>query len=867
MRQYFKMKAQHPDAILLYRVGDFYETFGTDAIKASEVLGIVLTSRNNGGSDLELAGFPHHSLDVYLPRLVRAGFRVAICEQLEKPVKGKKVVDRGITEVVTPGLAVDDTLLDHKRNNFLASIFFAPREHFGIAFLDVSTGEFLVSEGDKESVDKLLQSFSPAEIILSRSNRDDFRKLFGDDHHLSGLDEWVYTREYGREKLLGHFEVNSLKGFGIDDLEAGQAAAGACLQYLADTQHTRLRHIQSVSRIQPDTFLWMDRFTIRNLELIEPAHPTGKALIDIIDTTVSPMGSRLMRQWLLLPLRSLANIKKRHEIVEFLITHDELASELRTLIKSIGDLQRLISRVSMGRVSPREMKQLQRSLEALKPVRNILAGSSLTHLNELADGVQLCESLVQKINHAVTDEPPALVSKGNVIKEGYNDELDDLRYTIRNSKGLLVQIQQEEAKRTGITNLKIGFNNVFGYYLEVTNKYKNQGLVPDDWVRKQTLTNAERYVTDALKKLEQKILNAEDQIQELETELYNSLVESAQGYVVPVQHNGHLIAQLDCLVAFASDAIHFEFNKPEMHDESSIDIKGGRHPVIERQLPLGESYVPNDVRLDPEDQQILMITGPNMSGKSAVLRQTALIAILAQMGSYVPAAKANLGVLDKLFTRVGASDNISSGESTFMVEMHETASIMHGLNSKSLILLDEIGRGTSTYDGISIAWSVAEYLHNNPFGRPMTLFATHYHELNALAEEHPRIRNFHIAVKEVGNKVIFLRKLIEGGSEHSFGIHVARMAGMPKQIIERAYDIMHQLESQALRGEGEQQSNRPQPGHIDRDALQLSIFEHVDPTAGKIKEMLLDLEVNQMTPIECMLKLVELKKVLDSDTD
>ena len=867
MRQYFSLKAQHPDAILLYRVGDFYETFGSDAVKASEVLGIVLTSRNNGGSDLELAGFPYHSLDVYLPKLVQAGFRVAICEQLEKPVKGKKVVDRGITEVVTPGLAVDETILDHKKNNFLASLHFAPRNFFGVAFLDVSTGEFLVSEGDKESIEKLFQSFSPAEVILSRSSRDAFTRQFGDDYHVFGLDEWVYTSDYANEKLRDHFDVASLKGFGVDDLEAGQIAAGACLQYLNDTQHTRLRHIQSLSRIQPEQYLWMDRFTIRNLELVNSAFPTGKALIDILDSTLVPMGSRMMRQWMLLPERNLTRITARHAIVEYLIKHGDLFDDLTSQIKSIGDLQRLITRVAMRRVSPRELKQLQRALMALAPVKQALDACSLGHLKDLADRIHPCTALIEKIEVAISDEAPANINKGNAIKEGFHDGLDDLRYTIRNSKDLLVQIQQEEAARTGIASLKIGFNNVFGYYLEVTNKYKDQGLVPDDWVRKQTLTNAERYITDALKKLEQKILSAEDKIQQLETDLFNELVEEAQQFVPPIQHNALVVAQLDCLMAFASNAMKFNYVMPEMHEEESIAIEGGRHPVIERQLPLGEAYVPNDVSLNSSEQQILMITGPNMSGKSAVLRQTALICIMAQMGSFVPASSARLSVLDKLFTRVGASDNISSGESTFMVEMHETASIMHSLNSRSLILLDEIGRGTSTYDGISIAWAVAEYLHDNPFGRPMTLFATHYHELNALSDLHHRIHNYHVAVKEVGSKVIFLRKLVEGGSEHSFGIHVARMAGMPQKIIARAYDILQQMEQQALSGDGSDAQRPKSFTPEEQGNLQLSIFEHVDPVAGKLKELLLDLEVNQMTPIECMLKLVELKKVLSEDGD
>jgi len=864
MQQYFQVKSKYPDAILLFRVGDFYETFAEDAVKTSSILGIVLTSRNNGGNDIALAGFPYHSLDIYLPRIVKAGYRVAICEQLEKPSKDKKIVKRGVTEMVTPGLAIDDKLLDHRKNNFLAALHFTSREHFGLAFLDVSTGEFLVSEGDQEAIEKLMQSFQPSEVIFSSANKKSFERIFGSEFFTFNLPEWVFTLDYCREKLIEHFEVTSLKGFSIEELEAGQIAAGACLQYLNDTQHDKLKHIRTISRIHPDQYLWMDRFTIRNLELITPAFPTGKALIDVIDTTNSPMGSRLMRKWLLLPLKSLPQVNARHEMVAHFIKKEDLRVDLISEIKLIGDLERLVSKVSMSKVNPREIRQLLRALESIDPVRMRLLESGLDSLVGLAETLNPCSLLVDKIRTAIVDDPPVNLHKGNVIKDGYHDPLDELRYTMRNSKELLVEIQRVEAEHTGIHNLKIGFNNVFGYYLEVTNKYKDRGLVPEHWVRKQTLTNAERYVTDELNKLEQKILGAEERILTIEEQLYVSLVEMAQTFIAPMQHNAHVIAQIDCVISFANNALRLNYINPEMHDGSSIEIKSGRHPVIERQLPLGEPYVPNDVILNTEDQQVLMITGPNMSGKSAVLRQTALICILAQMGSYVPAKSATLGILEKLFTRVGASDNISSGESTFMVEMNETASIMNNVTSRSLILLDEIGRGTSTYDGISIAWSVAEYLHDNPHGRPMTLFATHYHELNDLAISHDRIHNFHISIKEVGNNVLFLRKLVKGGTEHSFGIHVAKMAGMPRSIVMRANEILIRMESKAIEENGSESSRKFVPPER-QERMQLSIFEHVDPTAGRIKELLLDLEVNQMTPIECMLKLLEMKKLLNED--
>ncbi len=864
MQQYFKVKAKHPDAILLFRVGDFYETFGEDAVTAAQVLGIIQTKRNNGGSDIELAGFPYHSLDLYLPRLVRAGFRVAICEQLEKPSPQKKIVKRGVTEIVTPGLAVDDQLLDHRSNNYLASVFLGPKDRIGIAFLDISTGEFLVSEGDLAYADKILQSFGPSEVVFPKDQKKAFEKAFGDKHYIYPLEDWVFTYDFGREKLLNHFQVQSLKGFGVEEMDLAQIAAGATLHYLETTEIKNLRHINSISRILPDRYVWLDRFTIRNLELIYSPNDSGVPLLKILDQTVSPMGARLMKKWVVLPLKQQAGIEARHNTVAFFLENAEIADQLEQYIRQIGDLERLISKVPLGKINPREVVQLRRAMEIIAPVKALLAGCGQPDLVKIGDALNTCQLLVDTIARQVVEDPPAVVTKGGVIQDGISDELDDLRNTVRNSKDLLLDIQQAEAQRTGITNLKIGFNNVFGYYLEVTNKYKNQA--PPEWTRKQTLTNAERYITEELKNLEGKILGAEERILVLEEDLYGQLVKGLHDYIQSVQHNASLVARLDCLLAFARIAQRHQYVKPEMHEGFDIDIKGGRHPVIEQQLPLGEQYVPNDLYLDQEEQQIMMITGPNMSGKSALLRQTALICLMAQMGAYVPADSARLGLIDKVFTRVGASDNISSGESTFMVEMNETASILNNVSDRSLILLDEIGRGTSTYDGISIAWSIAEYLHNNGQSRAKTLFATHYHELNELANRLPRVKNFHVATKEVGQKVIFLRKLTPGGSQHSFGIHVAKMAGMPRTIIERAVQILQQLEQQHIGEAGEQaglQVSKPQTQHIQADPIQLSIFETVDPLAGKLKALLQEVQLNTMTPIECMLKLQELKKVLE----
>lgn len=860
MQQYAKVKAKYPDAILLFRVGDFYETFGEDAIKASKVLGIILTNRNNGGSDIELAGFPHHSLDMYLPRLVKAGYRVAICEQLEKPSPQKKIVKRGVTEVVTPGVAIDDKLLDHDANNFLASIYWGRKGQLGLAFLDISTGEFLVTEGDWPVVEKLIQSFQPSEILLAKDKKRDFNKRFGDRFYTFLLDEWVYTHDFTREKLLEHFAVKSLKGFGVEHLEIAQIAAGAILHYLATTENTNLKHINNISRIQTDHYVWLDQFTIRNLELLFSPFESGSPLIKVMDQTVSPMGARLLKKWVVLPLTNKAAIDARLSVVEYFLKEPNSATELESLIRQVGDLERLISKVPLAKINPREVIQLKKATRLIPEIQRLLATSENDYLLRLADGLNPCEQLVDLIEKQIQEEPPVNLSKGGVIADGCHAELDELRSIVRNSKDILLDIKEKEAERTGITNLKIGFNNVFGYYLEVTNKYK--GMAPEDWVRKQTLTNSERYITDELKKLETKILGAEEKILHLEEQIYAELIFKLADYIQPVQHNAGVIAQLDCLLSFSKIAIKNEYTRPEIDDSLLIDIKDGRHPVIEQQLELGENYVPNDVYLDTDEQQILMITGPNMSGKSALLRQTALICLMAQMGSFVPARKAKLGIVDKVFTRVGASDNISSGESTFMVEMNETASIMNNVSDRSLILLDEIGRGTSTYDGISIAWSIAEYLHDNGATRPKTLFATHYHELNELANKLPRIRNFHVATKELGQKVIFLRKLTPGGSQHSFGIHVAKMAGMPMEIIGRATHILQELEQKFIgqtEADGEVKVDKPRMDQISAaEQYQLSIFETVDPLAGKLKAALMDIDLNGMTPIECMMKLNEL---------
>ncbi len=867
MEQYFSVKKKYPGTILLFRVGDFYETFGEDAVLVSRILGIVLTSRNNGGSDIELAGFPHHSLDLYLPRLVRAGYRVAICEQLEKPSKEKKIVKRGVTEIVTPGVVIDDSLLDQHTNNFLASVYYSPsNQDAGVAFLDLSTGEFFMSEGDASHVEKLFQSFPPSEIIFSKDKKKHFQARFGDQYFTYPLDEWIYTLDYGREKLLGHFDMHSLKGFGVEALEKGQVAAGAILHYLGATENDQVPHIRTIQRIIPDEFVWMDQFTIRNLELISSNHPTGCPMIEVLDETVSPMGSRLLRKWLLLPLKDKQEITGRLDAVGTIMDQHDLSDTIERVLRKTGDLERLISKICMGKANPRDIRQLERSLSVIPALQTELAKVKDAMLEQVGQGLDACPDLKAQIDSHLVDDPPVSLQKGEVIRNGVSEELDDWRHIIVNSKDILLDIQQTEAEKTGISSLKIGFNNVFGYYLEVTNKYKNQGLVPDNWIRKQTLTGSERYITEELKELEVKILHAEEKSKELEASLFEELVRQVLDYIEPIQRNAHQLARIDCLRSFATTASTRFYARPEMDDSLQIDIREGRHPVIEQQMEPGEHYVANDTLLDNEDTQIMMITGPNMSGKSALLRQTALICIMAQMGSYVPAKAVRMGIIDKIFTRVGASDNISSGESTFMVEMNETASIMNNISERSLILLDEIGRGTSTFDGISIAWSIAEFLHDNPLASPKTLFATHYHELNELAEKFARIKNYNIATKEVSNKVIFLRKLVPGGSHHSFGIHVAKMAGMPYQVLRRATEILSQLEAKSLTSSIDCKDQIKETlTSLPLSQMQLSIFDAGDKQAAALRDTLVALDLNSMTPIECMLKLNELKDMLQDE--
>ena len=878
MKQYNAVKAKYPDALLLFRVGDFYETFGDDAVKAAATLGITQTSRNNGGSREALAGFPHHSLDTYLPRLVKAGFRVAICDQLEKPSKEKKIVKRGVTQIVTPGLAVADQLLEHKANNFLACVAYSggSKDCFGLALLDISTGEFLVAEGAADYVDKLLQSFGPKEVLISKDCKKDFPERFGDRFYLTPRDEWIFTRDYTEEKLLKQFNATTLKGFGIEKMDYAQIAAGAVLHYLDATENNNLKHITRISRLANDRYVWLDRFTIRNLELLHSPHDGGVPLVQVMDHTATPMGGRLLRKWVVLPLLDGGAIKARHSAVRAFVDSPVLLQDLDAALKEVGDLERLISKVPLGKVNPREVKALAQALCSIGPIKELVADAGNPTLEAIAKRLDALPAVCEEIDRQIKESPAVNLSKGGVIADGYDTELDDLRDVTRTGKDRLAGIQQREAERTGITSLKIGFNNVFGYYLEVTNKYKDQA--PEEWTRKQTLTGSERYITEELKILEDKILNAEANILKREEQLYEDLIVWLQQYIGPVQTNARHLARLDCLLCFAKLANRNRYCQPELNDGQAIDITAGRHPVIEKQLGVGEVYVPNDVQLDTENQQIIMITGPNMAGKSALLRQTALISLMAQMGSFVPAKAAKLGLVDRVFTRVGASDNISSGESTFMVEMNETASIMNNVTDRSLILLDEIGRGTSTFDGISIAWAIAEYLHSNGRARPKTLFATHYHELNELADRLERIKNYSIAIKEHANKIIFLRKLVRGGSQHSFGIHVAQMAGMPREIVRRATDILAQLESQHIdaeavgadagavqNGSGQSAPTAPKIAaeRFSQPAPQLSIFETVDPTAGRIKSALEEVNINAMTPIECMMKLNELKALLD----
>ncbi|MCE7994636.1 MAG: DNA mismatch repair protein MutS [Roseivirga sp.] len=851
MKQYNAIKAKHPGALLLFRVGDFYETFGEDAIKASKVLDIVLTKRANGSaSHIELAGFPHHSLDTYLPKLVRAGNRVAICDQLENPKDVKGIVKRGVTELVTPGLSFNDNVLDKKRNNYLASLYFDKKE-IGAAFLDLSTGEFLAAQGNAGYIDKLLQSLNPSEIIYSKAQREAFAEQFRDDYNTYRLEDWVYAYDYTYEKLTKHFDTSSLKGFGVEDMPQSIVAAGAVLYYLEETEHREVGHIAAINRLEEDKYVWLDKFTIRNLELVYPQHDGGVPLIEILDDTHTPMGSRLMKRWMVLPLKEKARIEERLNLVDAFYKDEDLTDQINEHLKVINDLERLISKVAVGRINPREMQQLRRALENLGPIKDLLHATGNAALKAMADQLDPCHDLLGRIQHELKEDPPLLTNQGNIMSDGIDEELDELRKIAFSGKDYLVQIKEREVAATGISSLKIAYNKVFGYYLEVSNAHKDK--VPEEWIRKQTLVNAERYITEELKTYEEKILNAEDRIQVIEQRMYAELIAAAATFTTKIQQDARVIGMLDCLISFASVAKQNKYCRPEMNDKMLIEIQDGRHPVIEKQLPVGESYVPNDVHLNDHTHQILIITGPNMAGKSALLRQTALIVLMAQMGCYVPASKAILGITDKVFTRVGASDNLSKGESTFMVEMTETASILNNLSERSLILMDEIGRGTSTYDGISIAWSIVEYLHNHKKFRPKTLFATHYHELNQLTEDFPAIKNFNVSVKEVGNKVIFMRKLKEGGSEHSFGIHVAQMAGMPNPVVIRASEIMHHLEKDKIRNQTEDKLKE-----VPKNNYQLSMFE-ADPTFNEIKEILEGLDINTISPVEALLKLNEIK--------
>jgi DNA mismatch repair protein MutS len=856
MKQYNSIKAKYPDAMLLFRVGDFYELFNEDAVKASSILGIVLTKRSNGAaSEMDLAGFPYHALDVYLPKLVRAGQRVAICDQLEDPKTAKTIVKRGVTELVSPGVTVSDKILDHKTNNFLAVIS-SSDDLYGLALVDVSTGEFFVSEGNHELTERWLQQYQPTEVVMMKAKIRLFESRFGTQFYTYGLEDWIFQFEYAKRKLLEHFKTTSLKGFGIHDLTLGIEAAGAALHYLREMQQNDLKQVTKIKRLDEGKYMWMDRFTIRNLELVSSIQPDARTLIDILDHTLSPMGARLMRRWILMPLRDVHQIKQRHSMVECLIEKEEQAEMMRRQIRLTGDVERLISKAASRKITPREIVQLKKSLKALPLLISAATSAGNQHLTDLASQLNPCTSLAEKIEFTLSEEAPASIAKDGYIRSGVSQELDELRIIARKGKEHLLSIQRKEAERTGIPSLKVGFNNVFGYYIEVTHVHKHK--VPEGWIRKQTLTNAERYITPELKEYEEKILGAEEKIQELEEQLFAELISYIEPYFDTLQQNAAIIAKLDCLLSFALTAKINNYQKPEINERNTLHIEGGRHPVLEKLMPEGESYIANDVTLDPVEQQILVITGPNMSGKSALLRQTALICIMAQAGSFVPASKAEIGVCDKVFTRVGASDNISSGESTFMVEMNETASILNNITNHSLVILDEIGRGTSTYDGISIAWAIADYIHNHPTCRARTLFATHYHELNEMAAVYPRIKNFHVAVKDSGNKVIFLRKLVPGGSEHSFGIHVAQMAGMPAEVIEKANSILKMLEKAHSGAELIRQGQHQEK----REKMQLSFFQMNDPVLEKIRELLVQIDVNTLTPVEALIKLNEIKKQL-----
>ncbi len=852
MKQYNEIKNKYPDACLLFRVGDFYETFGEDAVRAAQILGITLTKRGAGSeTETALAGFPHHSINTYLPKLVKAGLRVAICDQLEDPKMTKTIVKRGVTELVTPGVSMNDEVLQSKSNNFLAAIHFG-KKALGVAFLDVSTGEFLVSQGNDEYIDKLLQNFRPSEILIPKQFKNQFHSVFGDDFHTFFLEDWVYKEDFALESLTKHFQTNSLKGFGVEELTEGLIASGAILYYLSETQHNKIQHITNIQRIAEDAYVWMDKFTIRNLELYHSYNPNAVTLLDVIDKTLSPMGARLLKRWLALPLKDIAKIRSRHEVISYLKSNPEVLQQIQYQIKQISDLERLISKVATGKISPREVNFLKDSLDAIIPIKTLALASENEALRIIGDSLHACELLREKIKTTIQEDAPVSVNKGNAIAVGVHSELDELRAISSTGKGYLEELEQRESIASGIPSLKVSFNNVFGYYIEVRNTHKDK--VPAEWIRKQTLVNAERYITEELKEYESKILGAEEKIHQLESQLFEQLVNWIATYIKHVQLNANLIAQLDCLTSFTQLAIDNKYVCPDLDESFDLEIKEGRHPVIEKQLPVGVPYISNDVYLDRESQQIIMITGPNMSGKSAILRQTALIVLMAQMGSFVPAESVRMGVVDKIFTRVGASDNISMGESTFMVEMNETASILNNISERSLVLLDEIGRGTSTYDGISIAWAISEYLHEHP-NKPKTLFATHYHELNEMEVTFDRIQNFNVSVKELKDTVLFIRKLVKGGSAHSFGIHVAKMAGMPQIVIQKAQKLLKQLEK---RHSSEELSGIKSAN----DELQLSIFNLDDPLLEDIKEEILNIDINTLTPVEALMKLNEIKRML-----
>lgn len=860
MKQYFEIKAQNPDAILLFRVGDFYEMYGKDAVVGAEILGIVQTKRANGtGLFVEMAGFPHHALDTYLPKLVRAGKRVAICDQLEDPKMTKKLVKRGITELVTPGVSINDTVLNHKENNFLAAVHFE-KNTCGISFLDISTGEFMTAEGTTDYIDKLLNNFSPKEVLIERNSKKRFEELFGSRFFTFEMDDWIFTADAANERLLKHFETKNLKGFGVQHLKLGIVAAGAILYYLDQTQHTHISHIISLTRIEEERYVRLDKFTVHSLELVGAMNEDGKSLLDVIDKTISPMGSRMLRRWVLFPLKDIKPIEERQNVVEYFFKHPDVKELLDEQLGQIGDLERIISKVAVGRVSPREVVQLKVALSAIEPIKEACMNSGEPSLCRIGEQLNACKLIRDRIEKEIQPDPPSLVNKGGVIAKGVNAELDELRTIAYSGKDYLLQVQQREIENTGIPSLKIAFNNVFGYYIEVRNTHKDK--VPADWIRKQTLVNAERYITEELKEYEEKILGAEEKILSLEARLFNELILCLTEYIPPIQCNANLIARIDCLLSFAKTASTNKYIRPLVDESDVIDIKAGRHPVIEKQLPLGEPYVANDVYLDEDKQQIIIITGPNMAGKSALLRQTALITLISQIGCFVPAESAHIGVVDKIFTRVGASDNISVGESTFMIEMNEAADILNNMTSRSLVLFDELGRGTSTYDGISIAWAIVEYIHEHPNAHAKTLFATHYHELNDMEQTYSRIKNYNVSVKEVGNKVIFLRKLVPGGSEHSFGIHVARMAGMPKGIVKRAEEILKILETDKRQEDGVVTQPLKQKGVGKSGNYQLSFFQLDDPVLGQVRDEIINLDVNNLTPIEALNKLNEIKKII-----